>query len=268
MLTSLRRIEKEARGLDYFKSINCYTEENLDAKFLEIFKNRLKFGSRGFGYWCWKPQIILQLIEEVEDGDLIVWCDAGCQITGSARPVFESYVRDAIDSKDGFCVFNLDPSKCEAKYDIEQFSEERWTKEDLFNYMGIERCSKARKSPQVAATFFVFRVSEVSKELIKLWRSVYIYDFSLADDSESKMQNSKKFIEHRHDQSIFSLLISQRAVSMKSFFLELDPNMGLRKGEGVVASRNKKFTFSSRKKRQLDKIRRKLFRVSSSLRNV
>lgn len=36
--------------------------------------------------------------------------------------------------------------------------------------------------------------------------SVFLTDFSLIDDSPSKSENMNGFIEHRHDQSVFSLL--------------------------------------------------------------
>ncbi|TLE03345.1 hypothetical protein [Helicobacter japonicus] len=34
--------------------------------------------TRGFGYWCWKPYIILKTLEQLENNDILLYADIGC----------------------------------------------------------------------------------------------------------------------------------------------------------------------------------------------
>jgi hypothetical protein len=54
-----------------FKSINCCTENNVD------------YNKRGYGYWIWKSQIIKQHMDLLNDGEILLYCDAGSQLNNT-----------------------------------------------------------------------------------------------------------------------------------------------------------------------------------------
>lgn len=259
---TLLRIKSQATELGVFDHISCYNESNLSPSFKMKFKRRLRLGTRGFGYWCWKPQILLQTLQEARDGDIVLYCDAGCEINPSGIKVLESYFSDVALSESGFLVFQLETRPA----DPTAFFEEKWTKEDLFSYFEIPPEDPVRTTNQIVSGIFAFRVSKTSRRLIQEWLNVYCTDFDLATDRPSRLKNSKIFIEHRHDQSIFSLLIKRVNAEVRSFS-ELEPSsgeiFGITDGKPIIAARNKHFTFASRKKRQLGKFIRKLQRVFS-----
>ena len=37
---------------------------------------------RGGGYWVWKPLIVREALCGLEDGDVLLYCDAGCTLHG------------------------------------------------------------------------------------------------------------------------------------------------------------------------------------------
>ena len=61
IMGALERVHSEVEALDLFDEIYCFDETDLDEDFITATKDRLVHGTRGFGYWCWKPQIILQV---------------------------------------------------------------------------------------------------------------------------------------------------------------------------------------------------------------
>jgi len=67
---TLLRIKMQAAKSGTFDHIHCFTEDMLAPEFRKHFSSRLWLGTRGFGYWCWKPQILLQTIQKAQDGDL------------------------------------------------------------------------------------------------------------------------------------------------------------------------------------------------------
>ena len=259
---TLLRVKLQATESGMFDHIHCFTEHMLTPEFYQQFARHLRLGTRGFGYWCWKPQILLQTIQKAEEGDLILYCDAGCEINAGGSETLEAYFNDAEKSDDGFAVFQLEALHS----DPDQFIEERWTKEDLFVHFGVSPSDPIRTSNQIVSGVFLFRVGKETSELIGEWLKTYYTDFDLATDKPSKIKNLGKFSEHRHDQSIFSLLIKRRKVKIRSFS-EIESSESGRfnteKVQPIVATRNKQFPFLSRKKRQIGKFTRKVRRVFS-----
>ena len=68
-------------------------------------------------------------------------------------------------------------------------------------------------SPQYQAGIIFIRKELKMVSLIQSWLDVYSDDFHLADDTSSHSLNEPGFVEHRHDQSIFSLLLKRYGTS-------------------------------------------------------
>ena len=77
-----------------------------------------------------------------------------------------------------------------------------YTKSDLLNYFGVLKNKKITHSPHMSQVAF-FKKNKFTLKLLDEWAEVYKKDFSLVDDSKSKIKNFKGFLENRHDQSIF-----------------------------------------------------------------
>lgn len=67
---TLRRICRQAVDFGFAPSrVNAFSERDLAPEFFAKMELRLRKGVRGFGYWCWEPQIVLQALQRMPDGD-------------------------------------------------------------------------------------------------------------------------------------------------------------------------------------------------------
>jgi hypothetical protein len=207
MKKSLERIEKQAKSLDFFDKIIINDETNLDQSFKETFKDKLIKGSRGYGYWVWKPQIILQALDEMQDGDILLYADVGCHLNKNGIERLKYYFEKANLSESGLFVFQeavkTDDDNLETGYShLEKF----YTKGDIFDHFNVKEKHEIFDTGMIIATTFLIRKCEKSQDIINKWLDVFKINFNLVDNSPSKSQNFDGFIENRHDQSIFSIL--------------------------------------------------------------
>jgi len=74
------RVERQAENMGLFDDFKPYDETMLDSDFRSRFESKLRDDIRGFGYWCWKPQVALQALAQMQDGDVLIYVDAGCHL--------------------------------------------------------------------------------------------------------------------------------------------------------------------------------------------
>lgn len=73
---SLNRIGREAESLGLFDEVRLYSDNSLP----EPFKGYTQRYKRGGGYWMWKPWVIHDMLERMDEGDIVVYADAGCTL--------------------------------------------------------------------------------------------------------------------------------------------------------------------------------------------
>jgi hypothetical protein len=92
-----------------------------------------------------------------------------------------------------------------------KFPEYSYTKRELLNKFKLPE--KFLLEEQLAATFFIFKVSNFSKKIVKEWLEIATSEnYSLIDDSLILPQH-ERFIVHRHDQAIISMLAKKNKLS-------------------------------------------------------
>jgi len=195
------RLKRQAIALQLFDVISLNTENDLDAAFREEFRDVLTESVRGFGYYVWKPQIILQVLKEAEYGDVIVYLDSGSHVNRRGKKRMEEYISICKKSASGFLAFQL------------TLSERLWTKKRLIEHFGLAKDDPLLYSGQVQAGLILIEKRERTVELLEEWLAVYRSDLALVDDSLDEEEISG-FREHRHDQSVFSLLAKIRGFEL------------------------------------------------------
>ncbi|WP_041177601.1 hypothetical protein, partial [Brachyspira intermedia] len=221
---SYTRFMQQAKKIDIFDDIFVYNQFNLptDKKFEDNFYHKLKAKYR-YGYWVWKPFIILNEMIKINEEDIIIYMDIGCNINDSGIKRLYEYL-DIVIEYDNLC-FEL------------EFLEKCWTKGDLFNYFNKINDKSVTDSKQRCATGLILKKTEKNVSFLKEWLDVFYNDFSLIDDTKSHIHNLDGFIENRHDQSAFSILSkihNFHSISAKEFETN-DHNFPFN------ASRDKKF---------------------------
>lgn len=84
--------------------------------------------------------------------------------------------------------------------------EQHWTKGDAFQRLNLFDDITLRKRAQTMSGVFLMRRCDRTVAMIQRFAALIAEDFDLLTDAKSKTPNFEGFIEHRHDQSLFSLL--------------------------------------------------------------
>lgn len=206
---SNERIREEARKINIFDSINIYSELDLPP----FITNSVLFSEkRGGGYWIWKPYVILKKLAEIDDDDLIVYSDSGNELFQSTDwDEFFSFMND----KDGL-FFEYDEATNYGWNDYdENYSDspklKHWTKKNTISFFQeyFKNENEWLEKPKIMAGFFIIKKSMKIQKFINDWLNTMIYHPKLVVDNfhyQNKNENIY-FSEHRHDQSILSILI-------------------------------------------------------------
>lgn len=191
---TLKRISEEAKTIGLFDYMYTFNEKDLDPEFWNKHKDFIENNKRGYGYWIWKPYIIEMALLKIPEGCYLFHTDAGCVISANGASRALEYIKLLNATNKHILGFDMD------------YFESVWTKADIFSYFNtsIETYGKTR---QIIGGINIFRNSPESREFIKKWRNIVENNYNLIDDSPSIKPNAEDFIENRHDQSIFSMLM-------------------------------------------------------------
>lgn len=190
---SLMRIQEEAVSFGFFQDIFCWNEDELDDMFWEKHSRFILAHPRGFGYYIWKPQAVLQALQQMPEGAVLVFADAGCQLNPEGLPRLKEYIQMAVKHRSGIVGFNT------------TFPIEQWTKIDTL--VQLQVTTEERNAPQHLGGVHVMHNRESVRAFVKMWRDT-CEKYELIDDAPSRYGHKSHagFQDHRHDQSIFSIL--------------------------------------------------------------
>ncbi|WP_298781237.1 hypothetical protein [uncultured Polaribacter sp.] len=167
-----------------------YNENDIKEEVLKQSKETLKNKEKGAGNYFWKPFIVEKALNRINYGDYLIYADSGSIFMKSVLPLVEHM---KTQKKDILC-FKL------------PFIEKQWTKRDAFILMESDS-PIFTDTPQIMATFFMIKKSKESVFFIKSWQD-YVSDSRILTDDFNVLgkENYPDFMEHRHDQSVLSLL--------------------------------------------------------------
>lgn len=187
---SRKKITEEARKTGWFDKIFLY-----DPSVLYNHSNYKKnFQGRGAGYWWWKPVVQSMALNQIDDDDLLLYLDAGFFINPNGHDEFKRYI-NLVNSSVGLLAHKLSTVNKE------------WTKRDLFKLLDCDTIEYANDT-QIAAGFVLYKKNKIISEFLENYVKVGLIDHAMNDDP-SYNKNYEGYIEHRHDQSVFSLLIKK-----------------------------------------------------------
>ena len=173
-----------------FRNIVVESPETLP----EDFKNKhSQFLSlpRGGGYWLWKSAIVRKNLRSLRDNDILLYADAGCSINQNGRGRFSEWLQMCNDHDSLSFQMHVHPEK-------------HWSKMSLVHYL---ECNdpKYLETGQINATVFLLKKTSKVVEMIDTWFNVCSLEWTI-DDTSSTIANDPEFKDHRHDQSVFSLI--------------------------------------------------------------
>jgi hypothetical protein len=191
---SKARLAQEATESGFFKTVTSYGIENIDSDFKEKVKLALRLRrKKGGGYWIWKPYLIKKRLSEINEGEYLIYLDAGCSVNKDGHERFNEYLDLIANSEYGSLGLQL------------PHVERVWTKKEVLEHFGLSSTSEIATSGQVIATIIVLKKNAHSEKLVDLWYSKVIDHLTLFTDTKT-LEQEEYFRDHRHDQSVFSII--------------------------------------------------------------
>ena len=182
-----------------------------------IFRKLSKGQHRGFGWYSWKPFVILQAIESVErvelsnpvwtdsrspDAPIILWTDADTYPIGDLTPLFEQCHKDG-----GIMLFAA-----------EGCAQGAWTERDCMIAMGADELTanpNYRTWPHATARFALFECGNWrTKQFLMEWLTYCLNPLCVGLEPSMLAPEYPEFNEHRSDQSILANLAHKYAIPL------------------------------------------------------
>lgn len=190
------RLVREANASNWFATARSFNLQRLlsevgpESGDLAAYANA---EPRGFGYWLWKPQLIRHALSTLPSGSVLVYLDAGCQLNVNERATdrLADYSRIAQESG----VFAMRTG----------LTLSSWCKADLMDRLNLSEAQGEKKLLEPGVLFLTRTPG--SMMFVQRWLDLAREEsHHYLDDSPSRIANSPHFVEHRHDQAIFSCL--------------------------------------------------------------
>lgn len=164
----------------------AYGPEDIDEVFYAKYKQILDLRA-GNGLWLWKPYFVCKALDLVQEGDIVIYCDAGSFFFRSCKSIVNTMDDDIWVS------------------DI-PLIEKQYTKPELMEKMGCvdERYTETN---QVQGNFIAIRKTQRGMQFAREWLDICAEGNNLLQDT--RYQESPPafgFCGHRSDQSVLSLL--------------------------------------------------------------
>ena len=181
-----QKLISTAKMCEEVDRVHSFAPWDIDKEFYRQNKDIFQY-FKGAGYWLWKPYFIQKVLRTMADNEYLLYLDAGSRIIDSVRPLINLFA-------------NNKPIICFENCQIEKY----FTKRDCFIALN---CNSPlyTDTNQRMATFHLWKKCAASLDFVDEWLR-FAVQRPLIDDSPSKAPNYPGFREHRHDQSIFSLL--------------------------------------------------------------
>ncbi|MFR4436658.1 MAG: hypothetical protein ACLT8C_02895 [Akkermansia muciniphila] len=138
MSAALERLGRQAEALDFFDEITLFTEHDLSAEFTSRMGRYLTPSCREFGYWSWKPWSIHHVLQEMEEGDRLLYLDG------------LPYQRQRNDHPEGMHSWTATAAAC---WFSPTDSRNTMTKGDIFRHFGVSQ-ERAYHASKLRAAMF------------------------------------------------------------------------------------------------------------------
>ncbi len=189
---AMKRLGETA--VPWFNEIILHTPDDLSDDFRKRHADLFAF-SRGFAFWIWKPWLVLKSLREMADGEVLVYCDSQVIFRDDPAPLFQ------------LCRENGGTAFFHQKR--EGHLNRKFTRRDCFVRMGCDS-REFWDGPQLNTAICVW-----TREAIDVAEEWYWWcaDEQVVSDAPSVLGTEfPEFKDHRHDQSILSLMCLKRGI--------------------------------------------------------
>jgi len=182
--------------------IIIYNKKDIDEQFINNNKKCLD-EKRGGGFWLWKPYIINETLKKIQDNDLLFYLDSKYYFTEPFHALYANNLKQDI------LVWKNKPNESTNLM-------KNWCKMDVIvNYGMINQVFKQNANDCWAGAIFIKKTPFIIT-FIKEWLDMCCI-YENISDSPSIIPNDKQFNDHRHDQSLLSIMLHKYNIRMHFF---------------------------------------------------
>jgi hypothetical protein len=186
---SQRRLERSARRFGVASVRSCTFKELRTTEFYRAYRHLLD-QPRGAGYWLWKPYLILENLKQLGPEDVLIYLDSDVVVTDDLAPLA------------ALCTQKR-PVVLVADHGHRNFE---MTRRDCFHYLGCD-AERYHRAEQVWAGVQLYRNTPESLGFVESYLASCCDERVLVDgENRCGLTNLDGFVDHRHDQSVLSLL--------------------------------------------------------------
>lgn len=189
--TSKNRLLKEAQALNRFDKIITYSPEHLSEKIKNSSLYQNYANGKGGGYWIWKSYIIQKTLQQMNDNDILVYVDAGCSLyqTKQWKQYFD-YLKN---------------------YDMLTFRinciNEQYIKKSVVEVFNPINGHYWTKCYMIASGIIFLKKTKFTVDFVNEWMNNGTPKMLFDVLPQERKEQISAFIDHRHDQALFTALL-------------------------------------------------------------
>jgi hypothetical protein len=188
LLESVKKYGKEFE-------IIVFNRSDIDNDFLIKYHSILSL-PRGGGYWLWKPYLINKVLKLINENDIIFYLDSQYYFTENFTNLYQEYMQN-----NDILIWKNKPN------DLIYYMK-NWCKMDVIQKYKIYDKVFKENIEDCWAGAIIIRKTNNTQKYMKEWLEMCCI-FEDITDYPSIEKNDQQYREHRHDQSLLSIVINK-----------------------------------------------------------
>lgn len=183
---------KKAYSVGKVDKVIEYGPEDIDDDFRKNNEHAFIQNNKRVGkYGLWRPHILMDALNQVNEGDYVIYCDSG------------AYFVKAVD----YLIEFMEKKRTPILLFENGYKESELTKRDIFVYLNMDN-KEASETKQRVSTYFIVKKNNFTIKFFEEWLRVALDAPFLFTDDDNRLgkENYSDFIDTRHNQSVLSVL--------------------------------------------------------------
>ena len=191
------RIRNEAESFGMFDFIRIMNEHDI-SEFVDKHNRFIRRNPKGYGFYIWKPKVILDTLERMNENDILLYCDAGMKLNSKGLPRFREYVDQVRD----VLVFSTNDS----------YVPQRYVKQDAIMQYFPEFNDTSRFKRYYYAGVMLFRKTPKTMNLVRDYLALCETEWLLDNTETGRYTRISMFQGHDKDNALFNLCLAKHNI--------------------------------------------------------
>jgi hypothetical protein len=197
----INKLKESVEKYDKTFEIIIFSKKDIDNNFL-IENKYILDQNRGGGYWLWKPYIINETLKNINENDILFYIDSKYYFTEKFSELYKSLFNE------DFLIWRNKPNE-------ESYYLKNWCKMDVIHKYNVYEEVFEKNMEACWAGAMIMRKTNNVINIIQEWLTMCCSEN--ITDIPSIIQNSIEFNDHRHDQTLLSIVLWKYKIPLYTF---------------------------------------------------